>query len=253
MIAKSKKEIEILKKGGQILARVLSRLAKEARPGIKISEFDRIADAEIKKAGAEPSFKGYCQGGKFPYPAVVCVSVNDEIVHGIPGQRILQAGDVVGIDLGVKYKGLFTDAAITVISGPDTSNKHSRRLISVCSSALDIGIAEARAGSRVGDIGHAIQSFVEKNGFRVIKELVGHGVGRAVHEEPQIPNWGRKGNGPALKEGQVLAIEPMITAGSPEIVSGADGWVWKTKDGATAAHFEHTILVKRDGSEILTL
>lgn len=250
MVAKSQKEIEILKEGGQILARVLDLLVKKTKPGLKTIELDHLAEHEIKKAGAQPSFKGYRSKGEPPYPAAVCVSVNDEVVHAIPSERVIELGDVVSLDLGVKYKGLFTDSATTVIAGK--ASKENQKLISVCRQALDAGIAECRAGANLGDIGEAIQSFVESSGFKVFKELVGHGVGRGVHEDPQVPNWGKAGEGLKLKEGMVLAIEPMITGGKAQIKLDSDGWTWRTKDGLPTAHFEHTVLVKKGGCEVLT-
>lgn len=252
MIAKSKKEIEILKEGGQILARILSFLAKEVKPGLTTAELNRLAEEEIVKANGESSFLGYKQSesGKI-YPASICVSINDEIVHGLPGARKIQEGDVVSLDLGIKYRGLLTDAATTVAAG--RADPKAQKLILVCREALGAGINECRAGRHVGDIGYAIQKYVESQGFKVIKELVGHGVGRKVHEEPQIPNWGKPGTGPALKEGQVLALEPMIVEGKPQIFLDKDCWTWRTKDGSRAAHFEHTVLVSEDRPIVLTL
>lgn len=251
MVVKSKKEVEVLKEGGQILARILDLLAKKTKPGLKTIELDRLAEREIKNAGVMSSFKGYHSKGEPPYPAAVCVSINDEVVHAIPSDRVIESGDVVSLDLGIKYKGLFTDSAVTVIAGE--ANANNRKLVSVCREALRVGIVECRAGARLGDIGQAIQSFVEKNGFKVFKELVGHGVGRSVHEDPQVPNWGRTGEGLKLKEGMVLAIEPMITQGKAQIKLDSDGWTWRTRDGYPAAHFEHTVLVKKGAPLILTV
>ncbi|MBI5787183.1 MAG: type I methionyl aminopeptidase [Candidatus Niyogibacteria bacterium] len=251
MVARSEKEIEILKEGGRMLARVLDLLAKNVEPGLKTIELDRLAEAEIKKSGGEPSFKGYHSKGDPPYPATLCVSINDEVVHGIPGERVINDGDVVSLDLGVKYGGFFTDSALTVIAGKEDGE--SKKLISVCRRSLDAAIAECRVGASLGDIGHAVESFVSGKGFRVFRELVGHGVGRGVHEDPQIPNWGKPGVGLKLKEGMVLAIEPMITKGRAQIKLAPDRWTWKTRDGSPAAHFEHTILVKQTGAEILTV
>lgn len=250
MIVKSKKEKEFLKKSGQILARVLMMLEREIKPGIEASKLDDIADREIKKAGALPSFKNYREGKEKPYPASVCISINDEIVHGIPAKKFFKEGDVVGLDLGVNYKGFFTDGASTVVVGK--GDEKTKKLIDVCRKALDIALEKCRAGVHIGDIGHAVESFVEESGFKVFRELVGHGVGSAVHEDPQIPNWGTSGTGEKLKEGEVLAIEPMISEGEAKIILDKDGWTYRTRDGSRAAHFEHTILVKKDGCEVLT-
>ena len=249
MIIKSKKEEKILKKGGQILARILSGVAKYARAGISTEELNRLAEEKILKAAAIPAFKGYKVSGRV-FPASLCVSINDEIVHGLPGARVLEDGDIVGLDLGIKYKGLFTDSALTVVIGK--GDKQAQKLIAVCREALFIGIQQCRDGAHIGDVGHAIQSFVEAEGFQVVKELVGHGVGRRVHEEPMIPNYGKKGSGSRLKEGMVIALEPIIVEGRPQIFLDKDGWTWRTKDGSGAAHFEHTLLVTKNGAVILT-
>jgi len=250
MVVKSEKEIGILREGGRMLARILDLLAKNVEPGLKTIELDRLAEAEIKKAGGEPSFKGYHSKGDPPYPASLCVSINDEVVHGIPKDMVIKDGDVVSLDLGVKYGGLYTDSAVSVVAGK--GSEESKQLVSVCEGALDAAIAECRVGASLGDIGHAVQSFAEKKGFRVFKELVGHGVGLSVHEDPQIPNWGEPGTGMKLRRGMVLAIEPMITKGRISIKLAPDGWTWRTRDGSPAAHFEHTVLVKKDGAEVLT-
>ena len=250
MVARSQKEIDILRQGGKKLARILNLLKKSVRPGLKTIELELLAEFEMKKEGVESSFKGYRSGKEPPYPAVVCVSINDEIVHGIPGNRVIKEGDVVSLDLGIKYGGLFTDLAVSVVAGK--GSEESILLVSVCEGALDAGIAECRTGAHLGDIGHAVQSFVEKKEFKVFKELVGHGVGLSVHEDPQIPNWGEAVTGMKLKGGMVLAIEPMITKGRISIKLDSDGWTWKTRDGFPAAHFEHTVLVRKGSSEILT-
>ena len=250
MIIKSQKEKEFLGVSGQILARVLALVAKEIKPGIKAGELDLMAEREIKKAGAAPSFQGYSEKNKRPYSSSICVSINDEVVHGIPEKKILKEGDVVSLDLGVNYKGFFTDAALTVLVGED--DKSSQKLIDVCHKALDIAIKKCKAGVYTGDIGYAVESFVAKNGFKVFRELVGHGVGRAVHEPPQIPNWGKPQTGEILKEGMVLALEPMISEGEASLILDQDGWTLKTKDGSRASHFEHTVLVNKDNCEVLT-
>lgn len=250
MIVRSKEEVKMIKKSGQILARVLALVAREIKPGIETLKLDDISEKEIIKAGATSSFKNYSEGGESPYPASICISINDEIVHGIPSGRILKEGDVVSVDLGVNYRGFFTDAASTYVVGQ--GDKKSRKLVDVCRKALDVALAECRAGVYAGDIGYAVESFVKKNGFNVFRELVGHGVGRAVHEPPHIPNWGKAGTGEKLKEGMVLAIEPMISEGEAKIILDKNGWTYRTRDGSRASHFEHTVLVKKTGCEILT-
>ncbi|KKU52489.1 MAG: Methionine aminopeptidase [Parcubacteria group bacterium GW2011_GWA2_47_10b] len=252
MIVRSEKHIESLREGGRKLASILSSVACCLAPEISTIELDTYAFELIKKVGGTPSFKGYrIPGAKQPYPATLCVSVNDEVVHGIPGKRTLRDGDIVGLDIGMKYKGFFTDTAITV--GIGRIAPESERLLAVTKKALNIGIAEARAGRRVGDIGAAIQQYVEGERLSVVRELVGHGVGKAVHEEPEVPNWGAHKTGPEIVEGMVLALEPMVTLGSPRVRVSRDGWTWRTIDGSLAAHFEHTILITKEGAEIITL
>lgn len=249
MTTKSEKEIKILREGGQILARILSYVAKEVRPGISTRTLDQLAEEEIRKADGKPAFKGYKIAQRV-YPATLCISVNDEIVHGIPRDHVLRKGDIVGLDLGIEYKGFFTDTAVTVPVGK--IDKKVQKLLKVCREALMIGIRHIRPGATLGDYGQAVQSYVESHGFGVVRELVGHGVGKKVHEDPQIPNWGRKGTGAKFKEGMVIALEPIITEGDPRIFLDKDGWTYKTKDGSRAAHFEHTVLVTKKRIEILT-
>lgn len=245
---KTPAEIEILAQGGRILARALKRVASAVRPGVSTWELNQLAEEEIIRAGAEPSFKNY---GNKPFPAALCTSVNEVIVHGAPSKdQILNKGDIVGLDLGVKYRGLYTDAAVTV--GVGEISPAARKLLTVCKRALEMAIAAARAGGRVGDISWTIQTTAEKEGFNVVRDLVGHGVGYAVHEEPPIPCYGRKGSGEILRAGMVLAIEPMLTAGDYRLVTLADGWGIKTKDGSLTAHFEHTVAVTPAGPLVLT-
>lgn len=251
MIARSKNDIATLREGGALLAHVLQKIIKSVRPGIQTSSLDEIAKKEILAVGGEPSFLNYkSHSAKTHYPAALCVSINDEIVHGIPGERVLKEGDIVGLDIGMKYKDFFTDMAVTVPVGK--VSQEAEKLMRVTKKALDIGIDAVHAGARTGDIGEAIQSYVESEGLQVVRELVGHGVGKAVHEEPEIPNWGKRGIGPELREGEVVALEPMIVFGSPRIKVSRDGWAWSTQDGSLSAHFEHTILVTKKGAEILT-
>lgn len=251
MIADSQKTIDALREGGGILAAILREVAGCAHVGIATRELDRRAVKRIREAGGKPAFKNYqTRGTEMPYPATLCVSVNDEVVHGIPSGRILKDGDIIGLDIGMKYKRFFTDMAVTI--GIGSVAPEYARLISVTRRALEIGIAQAQVGAHVGDIGEAIQIYIEKEKFAVVRELVGHGVGKSVHEDPEVPNWGRKGTGQLLADGLVIAIEPMAAFGSPRIRVSKDGWVWSTADGKPAAHFEHTILVTKNGPEIIT-
>lgn len=242
---KSPKDLQMLKRSGKILADVLQKVQRIVRPGITTSDIDRLSEELILKEKALPAFKGY-QG----FPATACVSVNEEIVHGIPGPRILLEGDIVSIDLGVNYRGYFSDAAVTLPVGKIEGLK--KKLIEVASQALDIGIAQALAGNNLTDISFGIQSFVEGQGFSVVRQFVGHGIGRALHEEPEIPNFGKPHLGPQLKNGMVLAIEPMINIGGWECRITANGWTAVTSDGASSAHFEHTVTITDKGPEILT-
>jgi len=212
---------------------------------VTTSELDRLAEEFIRSQGGRPSFKGY-RG----FPASICSSVNDQVVHGIPGPRELKDGDIVGIDVGVELEGYHGDAAWTFPVG-EVSDE-AKRLLQVTREALAMGIAQARPGGRIGDISHAVQSHVEAAGFSVVRELVGHGIGREMHEEPQVPNYGPPGRGPRLMVGQVLAIEPMVNIGGAEVVTGSDGWTIATRDGSLSAHFEHTVAVGATGPVILS-
>jgi len=269
MIIKNKKELEILREGGKRLAAVLAEVARSAIAGISTRELDALAENWILKAGGTPSFKGYkTQGAQHPYPGALCVSINDEVVHGLPSDRVLKNGDIVGLDIGMWYRGLCTDTALTVLVTQTKFRSltdlnlvwvRANKLIKATRKSLEIGIQQVRAGARVGDIGFAIQNYLEKEvrlpdvqGFGVVRELVGHGVGRAVHEDPEIPNFGKKGGGKELVEGMIIALEPMATDGSPKVKIAPDGWTWLTRDGSRAAHFEHTVMVTRDGAEVLT-
>lgn len=252
-IIKTEKEIETLREGGRRLAFVLNRVSSAAKPGVDAAELEDLARRLIKESGDRPSFLGYKgRGDRRPFPAALCVSVNDELVHGVPNRRakILRSGDIAGLDLGLIHEGFYLDAAVTVAVG--SADETARRLVKVTKEALLTGIRAARPGGRVGDISFAIESFVKPTGFGVVTALAGHGVGRAVHEEPLVPNYGKKGTGPELLRGMVLAIEPMITEGSPEVVLDTDGFTWRTKDGKRSAHFEHTILIAEGRVEILT-
>lgn len=246
ILLKTDEEIAILREAGRIVARCHEHLAREIRPGITTRELDEMAEAFIRKAGAIPTFKGY-----HGYPAAICTSVNDEVVHGIPGDRALVEGDIVSIDIGATYEGFVGDAARTYAVGRVT--RLARRLIGVTERALMAGIERARPGMRLSDIGHAVQRHVESRGFSVVRDYVGHGVGRQMHEEPQIPNFGPPGRGPILSVGMVLAIEPMVNAGGCEVYTAEDGWTVRTKDGSLSAHCEHTVAISRNGPVILTI
>ena len=238
--------IEGIRAAAQIVARVLNELGRAVRPGITTAELDRIAESTIRGHGGRPAFKGY-RG----FPASICTSINEEVVHGIPGPRSLAEGDIIGIDVGVELNGWYGDAARTFAVG--AIPPRASRLMQVTQEALELGVAQARAGNRVGDISHAVQSHVEQHGYSVVRELVGHGIGRGMHEEPAVPNYGQPGKGPRLVAGQVLAIEPMVNAGGRAVTTRPDGWTVVTKDGGWSAHFEHTVAVGEDGPEILSV
>lgn len=238
---------------GKRLAAVLEALRAKTAPGVTSEELDDLAEQLIRDGGDEPCFLGYTpEGADRPYPATLCVSLNDEVVHGIPNElvRTLKEGDIVGLDLGLRHNGVIVDAAITVAVG--NVNEESKKLMRATEAALAAGIAAAAPGKHVGDIGHAIQEEIEKAGFTVIKELGGHGVGERVHEEPFIANFGKPGTGELLEEGMVLALEPISSAGKASVMLAPDGYTFRTKDGSRSAHFEHTILLERDGARIIT-
>ena len=246
---KTSKEIETIAEGGKLLRDILLRTAKLVRAGVTTKELSDYAETEIRKIGGRPSFIGYGDKSN-PFPAALCTSVNDVVVHGIPGKEILASGDIIGLDIGMEYKTLYTDTAITVPVG--TVSSIAQKLIDVTKKSLELGIQQARAGMHVGDIGHAVQSYAEKNGFSVVRDLVGHGVGYGVHEDPQVPNYGKKGTGAKLVEGMVIAIEPMLCSGTYYIFFDDDDWTIRTEDGGISAHFEHTIAITKQGPRILT-
>ncbi|MBI2055653.1 MAG: type I methionyl aminopeptidase [Candidatus Sungbacteria bacterium] len=255
MIVESEKELEWLRAGGRSLASILERVVAAAKAGTSTKELDGLAEALILSSGGDPVFKGYRSGKKEkPFPTTLCVSLNDEVVHGLPStKRILKSGDIISIDFGMRYPagiGLITDMAVTV--GVGKISPEAERLLGVTRDALDIGIRQIKAGTKTGDLGYAIQRHIEENGFGVIRELMGHGVGRKLHEDPNLPNYGFPGEGKILVENMVLALEPMAAAGSPEVRLDKDGWTWRTRDGKLAAHFEHTVVVTKGGAEILT-
>jgi methionyl aminopeptidase len=242
---KTPQEIEKMRKSGQILASVLSEVEANLKPGITTEAINAIAAKKLKKLGGSPAFLGY-----YDYPAVICISVNDEVVHGIPGKKIIKNGDVVSFDFGVNYEGMITDAARTILVG--APNKAKSALIASTAASLDAGIEQVRAGARIGDISAAIQSVLDDHGYGIIRDLVGHGVGHQLHEDPNIPNYGKENSGPVIEAGMTIAIEPMATLGSYKVYTADDGWTVLTRDGSTAAHFEDTVLVLENGFEILT-
>lgn len=246
VILRTPAEIEQMRRAGSLVGQVLERLREHVAPGVSTRELDAIAENMICSRGGVPSFKGY-RG----YPASICASVNNEIIHGIPGDRMLVDGDIVSIDCGAMLGGYHGDAAMTFPVG-DVSAE-AEKLMTVTREALNAGIAMARLKMRLGDIGNAIQRHVEANGFSVVRDFVGHGIGRHMHEDPQIPNFGPAGMGMRLRTGMVLAIEPMVNAGGHEVVVMDDGWTACTRDGSLSAHFEHTVAITDDGPEVLTL
>lgn len=244
---KTKPEIEAMRTGGQMLASVLDLLKTNLAAGMSTKELNNIAAKELKALGGQAAFLGY-QG----FPESICISVNDEVVHGIPcHDKIINRGDLVSLDLGVIYKGMITDGAISVVCGD--AKKQTRDLVMYTSQSLLEGLAVIKNGCHVGDIGFAVQKVLGKQGYGIVRDLVGHGVGHAVHEDPNIPNYGRKNTGPQLSRGMTIAIEPMATLGREAVVLDPDGWTVRTRDGSLAAHFEHTVLVTDEGCEVLTL
>lgn len=242
---KSPAEIEKMKKAGRIVAIAHEEVRKAIKPGVTTKELDRICEEVILSFGATPAFKGY-----HGYPASICVAINDQVVHGIPDETQLRDGDIIGIDIGAEFEGYYGDSAKTWPVGEVSHN--ARSLLKITEEALYKGIHEARLGNRLSDISYAVQSHVEANGFSVVRDLVGHGIGRSMHEDPQVPNYGRPGWGPRLKEGMVLAIEPMVNIGAYDVLLLDDGWTIVTKDGSLSAHFEHTVAITPSGPLILT-
>ena len=246
IVCRSQAEIAKLRRVNQLVAQILAELRQLAVPGATTKEIDRVAEARVREAGAEPAFKGY-----HGYPATVCASVNEQVVHGIPSDRRLVEGDILSIDMGAKLDGFYGDCAVTVPVGKVSAA--AAALLRVTEASLFHGIDAVKPGARVSDIGEAVQHHVEGNGFSVVREFVGHGIGTSLHEEPQIANYGPGGRGPRLAEGMVIAIEPMVNVGKPAVKVLADGWTAVTRDGSLSAHFEHTLVVAQGGCEILTL
>jgi methionyl aminopeptidase len=244
---KSERELNLMRKAGGIVAQILEEMISMTKPGVSTGELDRFAESRCKDLKSVPAFKGY-----HGFPGCVCISVNDEVVHGIPSsKRILKDGDIVGLDFGVIYEGWYGDSARTVAVGKISQD--AQKLLDTTRESLMRGIDQCREGNRIFDIGHAIQNFVEGHGYSVVREFVGHGIGRALHEEPQVPNYGPKGKGLVLKAGMVLAIEPMINAGGHQVKVLKDGWTAVTADHSLSAHFEHTVAITPNGPEILTV
>ena len=246
IIIKSSREIEQLKRSNAIVAEVFEKLKGMIHPGVTTKELDEVAEEYILLKGARPAFKGY-RG----FPATLCISINEEVVHGIPSQRRLEEGDIVSLDVGVNFVGYFGDAAITLPVGE--IDPEAKRLLDVTEKALTIGIEKAKIGNRLFDISYAIQRWVESHGFSVVRDFVGHGIGRDLHEEPQVPNFGAPHQGPRLEKGMVFALEPMVNEGTHEVKVLSDGWTVVTADGKRSAHFEHTIAITDDGAEILSV
>jgi methionyl aminopeptidase len=246
IIRKSEKEIEAMARAGRVVADTLALLGENMRPGVTTQDLDELAEEYIRSQGGEPTFKGY-----HGFPASICTSPNSMVVHGIPGAYRIEESDLISVDVGVTLKGFVADSAYTFAVGE--IDDETQRLLDVGQAALEAGIAEARAGQHIGDISAAVQRTTEEAGFSVVKSLVGHGIGRAMHEEPQIPNWGEPGRGPLLAPGMTLAIEPMINAGGPGVVVAEDRWSISTADESLSAHFEHTVAVTESGPRILTL
>jgi methionyl aminopeptidase len=249
---KSNQEIEIMRVANRIVSEILAELRETIRPGIATGEIDRIAAELIRKKGARSAFKGYqIRNGTVPFPATICISLNDEVVHGIPStQRVIKNGDVVSLDFGVIYRDFYGDAAVTFALGKVTAE--IQRLIDATAAALEEGIAQAKVGNRLGNVSAAIQGKIESEGFSVVREFVGHGVGRRLHEDPPVPNYGVRDRGVRLREGMVIAIEPMVNAGKPEVQLKDDGWTAVTRDGSLSAHFEHSVAITEKGPAVLS-
>ena len=251
IVLKSRQEIEIMRRAGAIVAEVLAEVRAQVRVGASTEELDAVAEEGTLKRAARPAFKGYTVAGRV-FPASICISINDEVVHGIPSRkRLLKDGDIVGLDFGVCYQGYFGDAAVTVAVGRVTPE--AERLMDATAKALAAGIDAIRGGKHVGDVSGAIQDTAEAAGYSMVREFVGHGIGRNLHEDPQVPNYRTGARGVRLQEGLVLAIEPMVNAGGAEVYVKDDGWTAATRDGRLSAHFEHSVAVTADGPYILSL
>jgi methionyl aminopeptidase len=248
---KTEKEIDLIRESCKIVAETLQLLKSYVKPGITTLELDKIAEDYILSNNAKAAFKGYSQAGSFKFPGSICASVDNAVVHGIPGQRVLNNGEIISLDVGVFKNGYYGDAAITVPIGSLSEEK--KKLLDVTEKSLYMGIDEAKENNRVHDISGTIQEYVEENGFSVVRELCGHGVGKFLHEEPSVPNFGKKGTGIKLRNGMTIAIEPMVNLGKDKVLTGDDGWTVLTADGSPSAHFEHTVLISNGKPEILTM
>jgi methionyl aminopeptidase len=247
IVCKSQSEIEKMRRSGQVVRQVLDELRAMVAPGVTTMDLEKHAEMRIKELGAKPAFKGY-----YDYPCVLCTSVNEEIVHGIPSaKRVLKDGDIVSIDTGVIIDGYYGDSATTIAVGGKVPER-TKKLLEVTQASLERGIEAIKPGATLGDVGAAVQEVVEAGGFSVVRDFVGHGIGTRLHEDPQVPNYGRRGQGQKLREGMVIAIEPMVNAGRPDVQVLSDGWTAVTQDGSLSAHFEHTVAVTAEGAEILT-
>jgi methionyl aminopeptidase len=253
IVRKSPDELEKMRKAGAIVAGTIAAVLDAVEPGTSTLALDRVAEAFIRDNGAEPSFKGYRASASTPFPATICASVNHEIVHGIPSRtRVLKEGDLLSLDFGAIWEGFHSDSAVTVFVGGVAPSADAERLVKATEVALDAAIAQVRPGARLSDIGHAIESVAEAEGFGLVREFGGHGIGRALHEDPFVQNWGAPGRGPTLRPGLVVALEPMLNLGAGETRMLPDGWTVVTADGSLSAHFEHTVAVTEDGHEIFT-
>ena len=251
ILIKTQKEIDFIRESCKVVAETLRLVSSNVRIGITTFELDRIAEDYIRSNNAIPAFKGYSQGGLPGFPGSVCTSINDAVVHGIPGQDKLEEGDIISLDVGVLKNNYYGDAATTVAVGKVSDEK--KKLLDVTEKSLQLGIEQARSGNKIHDISAAVQEYVEQNGFSIVRDLCGHGVGKFLHEDPAVPNFGRRGTGAKLKKGMTLAIEPMVNAGGYEVITSSDGWTVLTADGSPSAHFEHTILILDNSPEILTI
>ncbi|HXF56993.1 MAG TPA: type I methionyl aminopeptidase [Actinomycetota bacterium] len=247
IILKSPEEIDRMRKAGRVVARTIERLLAEVRPGVTTAYLDQVAEAAIREQGALPSFKGY-RG----FPASICTSLNDQVVHGIPGRRVLREGDLLKLDVGAIWDGYHADSAVSVFVGGRAPSDVAEKLVQVTEDSLEAGIAALRPGARLSDVGHAVQQVVEGAGFSCVREYTGHGIGRSLHEDPQVPNYGPPGRGPVVRPGLVVAIEPMVNVGGWRTRVLGDRWTVVTADGSLSAHFEHTVAVTEDGPEVLT-
>ena len=250
MTIRNKEELHGMRESNRIACEVLDLIEKQVKPGITTIELDTLAEEHIRLRGAIPAFKGYRQGNSTPYPGSICASVNNEVVHGIPGERVLQEGDILSVDVGINKDGFFGDSARTYPVG--MIDAETERLLKITREALFVGIAEARSGNYVHDISASIQEHVERAGYNVVRELVGHGIGRSLHEEPAVPNYGKRGTGMKLVDGLVLAIEPMVNIGTFRVKVAKDGWTILTADGRLSAHYEHSVIVRNGEAEILS-